>query len=139
MSFEPGSVSSGYFACRGAKTGSVTFLTQWLVLSASVYLTSILIPGFSVKGLWGTIKVAALIGILNALLGKALYVAIGVSTLGLGFTMLFSFLARWLTNAILLKIADVLSSSLTINGFRSALLAALAMSVSGTLIERFIH
>jgi len=92
-----------------------------------------------VRGFWGTLKVAALFGILNALVGHLIYGAIGITTLGLGFTVLFSFLARLVTNAILLKVADVLSSSLSINGFRTAFLAALVMSFAGTVIERFIR
>jgi uncharacterized membrane protein YvlD (DUF360 family) len=117
----------------------VNWITTWFVLSVSVYVASLIVPGFSVNGLWGTIKVAAVFGVLNLLLGKLIFGVIGISTLGLGFTALFAFLARLLTNALLLKLADALSSSLTINGFKSALLAALVMSGTGTLLQHFLH
>jgi putative membrane protein len=116
----------------------VKLITAWLVLSATFYLTSLIVPGFSVKGIWGILKVSALFGILNVLLGPIIFNAIGIGTLGLGYTLLFSFLARVVTNALLLKLADVISDSLTINGFRTALLGALVMSGIGTLLERFV-
>lgn len=109
-------------------------ILSWLVLSLSVWVTAALLPGFEVRGgAWGIIKVAALFGLLNWLIGWLIFFLIGIGTLGLGF--LFTFLTRWLVSAILLKIVDALSSSLKIESFGRALLAAMLMSAIGTAAE----
>jgi putative membrane protein len=119
----------------------LSWLLSWLVLSGSIALTAAFVPGFEVRGGWrAVVVVAALFGALSWLLGKVLFVLIGISTLGLGF--LFAFLTRWLVMALLLKLTDALSDSLTIRSFKSAVIAALAMSALGTvgqwLVDRLI-
>jgi putative membrane protein len=122
---------------RAGYTARMGILLSWLVLSLSVWLTAMILPGFSVNGAYGAVKVAALFGLLNWLLGKLIFVVIGIGTLGIGF--LLAFLTRWIVNAILLKITDALSSSLKIKSFGYALLAALVMSGFGTLAEYAIR
>jgi putative membrane protein len=108
-------------------------LKSWLILSLAIWLTAQFIPGFSIKGLWGAVKVAALFGILNFLIGWFIYVTLGIVSLGLGF--LFAFVTRTIVNAILLKITDALSDSLEINGFIPAILGALGISFIATVAE----
>jgi putative membrane protein len=108
-------------------------LISWLLLTLAVLATSAIIPGFRVKGFGSAILVAALIGILNALLGWFFFAVIGIATLGLGF--LLAFITRWIVNAIILKIADALTSRLSIRSFGTAMLAALVMAGLGTLFE----
>lgn len=108
-------------------------LISWLILTVVVLVTAAIIPGFRVRGLGDALLAAALIGVLNTLLGWLLFVLIGIGTLGLGF--LLAFVTRWIVDAIVLKIADALTARLTIGGFGTALLAALVMSGLGTLIE----
>ena len=57
-------------------------------------------------------------------------------TLGLGFLLVF--VTRTIVNAIVLKITDALSSSLSIDGFGYALLGAIAMSAIGTLSQALL-
>jgi len=106
---------------------------SWLILSVAVWLTAAILPGFEVRGFWGAVKVAAVFGLLNWLIGWFIFFVIGVGTLGLGF--LLAFLTRWLVSAILLKVTDALSSSLKIASFGRAFLGALLMSGIGTLGE----
>jgi putative membrane protein len=106
---------------------------SWLVLSISVWGTSAILPGFRVTGFGGAIKVAALFGILNWLLGRFIFVVLGIATLGIGFFL--AFLTRWLVMAILLKFADTLSSNIKIDSFGTAVIGALLMSGIGTLAE----
>lgn len=113
------------------------WLLSWLIQSAAVWVTAVVLPGFELRpGFWPAVRVAAVIGILNFLLGKLLFIVLGISTLGLGF--LFAFLTRWVVAAILLKLAAALSSSLRIVSFTRALLGALIISVVGTLLERLL-
>lgn len=104
---------------------------SWLILSAAVWITAMVLPGMRVKGLGGALLVAALFGILNWLLGWLFFGVIVIGTLGLGY--LFAFLTRWVVNAILLKIVDAMTDKLTIDGFGWAFIAGLVMSLLGTL------
>lgn len=108
-------------------------LASWLLLSLAFWLTSQLLSGFHVSGFWGAIKVAALFGVLNWLLGWFIFTVLGIATLGIGF--LFAFITRWIVSAIVLKLTDALSSSLSIVSFGRALLGALIMSALGTAGE----
>ena len=112
-------------------------LLSWLVLSVAVWVTAAILPGFEVRGFWGAVKVAALFGLLNWLIGWLIFVLIGIGTLGIGF--LLAFITRWIVSAILLKVTDALSSSLTIASFGRALIAALLMSGIGTLAEWVVY
>jgi putative membrane protein len=115
----------------------MNLLVSWLVLSLSVWITAMVLPGFHVKSLGKAVLVAAIFGILNALLGWLFFVLFTVGTLGLAWV--FSFLTRWIINAILLKITDRLTTGLSIDGFRWALAGALMISVLGTLMEWIIQ
>lgn len=113
------------------------WLLAWLIQSAAVWLTAAVLPGFELRGgFMAAVRVAAVIGILNFLLGKLLFVVLGVTTLGLGF--LFAFITRWVVAALLLKLADALSSSLHIVSFTRAMVGALFISIAGTVLERIL-
>ena len=71
------------------------------------------------QGLGGAILTAAIIGVVNWLIGWLLFALIGIATLGLGF--LLAFVTRWIVDAIVLKIADAMTERLTIDGFGWAL------------------
>lgn len=112
-------------------------LLSWLVMSAAFWLTSLILPGFQVKGFRGAVLVAAVFGIINWLIGWLLFGLIGVVSLGIGF--LLAFLTRWLVNAILLKVTDSVSSSLSIRDFRTALLGALLLSLFSTIGQALLR
>jgi putative membrane protein len=110
---------------------------SWLVLAVAVWLTAKILPGFEVKSFGAAIGVAAIFGLLNWLVGWALFVAIGLGTLGLGFVL--AFLTRWFVNAILLKVTDAISDSLSIKSFGTAFVGGLLMSGLGTAGQWLIH
>jgi putative membrane protein len=91
------------------------------------------ITGFEIKEFKGALVVAAIFGGLNFALGKLLFVALGVVTLGLGF--LLAFVTRAIVGAILLMITDKLSTSIRIKSFGTAVLAAVVTSLLGTAGE----
>ncbi len=109
------------------------FLLTWLVLSFAVWLTAAVLPGIHVKGFGSAIIVAAVFGILNALLGWLFFAVFTILTLGLAW--LFAFLTRWLINAIMLKLTASLTSRLKVDSFGWALGGALMMSVVGTAAQ----
>ncbi len=111
----------------------MNFLLEWLILSLAVWLTSMVLPGFRVKGFVSAIWVAALFGIINFLVGWLFFAVFTVFTLGIAY--LLAFITRWIIDAIVLKIVDKMSDSLEIDGFRWALGGALMMSLLGTFGE----
>jgi putative membrane protein len=112
-------------------------LISWLLLSVSVWITALILPGFRVRGFGGALVVAAIFGLLNWAMGWLLFVAIGLGTLGLGF--LLAFITRWIVDAILLKITDWATDRLEIRSFGWALAAALVMSLLGTAADYIFH
>jgi putative membrane protein len=111
----------------------MSILWSWFVLSVSIWLAAAILPGIELKGGLSAVKVAALFGILNWALGWLIFSVIAIGTLGIGY--LLAFVTRWIVTAILLKVTDALSSSLTIKSFGHAFGAALVMSAVGTLAE----
>jgi len=114
----------------------MTLLLNWLVLSAIIYLTTRIVPGIQVRGIWGAVVAAAIYGVLNTLIGWLIFTVIAVATLGLG--LLLAFITRWIVNAILLKATDALTDRLTVQGFGSALLGSAVMSALGTVAQWLI-
>ena len=102
-------------------------LFRWAVLAFSMWVATLVVPGITVNGgvttyLW----VALLFGLINSVFGsiiKVLTFPVSIVTFGL-----FLFVV----NAAMLQLTDRWSDVLTIDNFRSALLAALIISlVSG--------
>jgi putative membrane protein len=108
-------------------------LISWLILSLAVWVTAAVLPGFHVKGFKSAVIVAAIFGLLNFFLGWLLFAAFTVVTLGLAW--LLAFITRWIINALLLKLTDVLSDHLKIDSFGWALGGALVISVVATIVQ----
>jgi putative membrane protein len=111
----------------------IQMVISWFVLSAALWVSAQFITGFEIKEFKGALVVAAIFGGLNFALGKLLFVALGVVTLGLGF--LLAFVTRAIVGAILLMITDKLSTSIRIKSFGTAVLAAVVTSLLGTAGE----
>lgn len=112
----------------------MSLLTSWLILSVSMYLTAVLLPGFHLKSFGKTFVVAAIYGVLNLALGWLLWTVFAIGTLGIA--VLLAFVTRVVVNAILLSITDALSDTLKIDSFGWALGGAAVMSVLMTVGER---
>ncbi|MBL0422679.1 phage holin family protein [Ramlibacter sp. AW1] len=115
----------------------MSLLLSWLILTVAVWLTAALLPGFHVRSFGAAIGVAALIGVLNFLLGWLLFTVFTIATLGLAW--LLAFITRWIIDAIILKLADRLTDGLTIDGFRWALAGSFVMSLLGTAGEWLVR
>jgi len=104
-------------------------LISWLAVAVGLWLADKLIPDFEVAGDWKSyVLLAAVLGVLEFLVGWLLFLILGVVSLGLGF--IFAFVTRLIVSAIVLRIADLLSSRLTIRGFLPALLGAVVIALT---------
>lgn len=106
-------------------------LVDWLILTVAVYLTAVLLPGFTVSTFPGAAWVAALFGTINFLIGWLFFAVFTVLTLGIAW--LLAFLTRWIIDAIVLLIVAKSTSSLSVRSFGWALGGALVMSLLGSL------
>lgn len=112
-------------------------ILSWLILSAAVWATDALLPGFHIKGPKSALLIAAIFGVLNFLLGWLLFAVFTILTLGLAW--LLAFITRWIINAILLVLTDKLTDHLKIDSFGWALGGALVMSAVGTVGEWLVR
>ncbi len=109
----------------------MNLLLSWLILAAAIWLTAYLLPGVRVRSVGGAFLVAALLGILNVLLGWLFFTLLTIATLGLA--LLLAFITRWIVDAILLYMISKFTDAIDIEGFKWALIAALVMSLLGTV------
>lgn len=116
----------------------MSILLSWFALAAGVFIATALLDDVKVRGGFASYMIiAAVFGVLNFFLGWLLFVAIGISTLFIGFV--FAFVTRLVVDAILLMLTSKLSSRLEVKGFGPALIAALVMSGVGTGAEWLVQ
>jgi uncharacterized membrane protein YvlD (DUF360 family) len=103
---------------------------SWLVGAVAVWVSGLVLAGVHVKSLRGALLDAALIGILNALLPPL------VAALRLPYTLILGFLAVLALDAgILLLVSAAAPSDFKVDGFGSALVAALVISAASMVLE----
>ena len=75
----------------------------------------------------------ALVAVLQWALTGPLFILLGIGTLGIGF--LLWFLTRWVAAALVLLLADKLTSRLDIAGFGSALITSFIIAAVGGVLR----
>jgi uncharacterized membrane protein YvlD (DUF360 family) len=111
-------------------------LIAWLTASLGLWVSSKLLDRVELASFVDAIWAGALLGILQwALLGP-IAVMLGIGTLGIGF--LLWFLTRWIASALVIMLASALSSRLRVQGFVPALITALIVSVTGSVVRFFL-
>jgi putative membrane protein len=108
-----------------------SLLINWALLAGAFATTAWALDGLSVSGgVWGYIVVAAIFGIVNAIVGTLLRLfTLPLTILTLG---LFSFVV----NAVLLVITDALSDHLNIDHFFwTAIWAAVIMAIASVVLH----
>jgi putative membrane protein len=104
-------------------------LVRWLISAASIMVVAYVVPGFVVHGILAALIAAVIIGLVNATLGSILKII----TLPLTFLTLGLFLL--VVNAIMLKVAAVLSPGFEVQTWGAAFLGAILLS----LVSTFLH
>ena len=108
-------------------------LIRWLILTASITLTSYVIDGIYVKGFFSALSAAAILGILNAFFRPILiFLTLPINILTLG---LFTFII----NAVLLKMVSGVITGFEVYGFWSAIVGSLLISVVNWILSSFIN
>lgn len=113
-------------------------LITWAALTVAMWLSARFLPSMQIRGGLGShLVVSGAFGVLLALTGWFFHLVLGVASLGLLFV--FSFVARVLVGAIVLKITDALSDRLRVDGWGTAALASLIISVVGSAAELLLR
>jgi len=113
--------------------GMKKLLVSWAVAAVSMYLVSLLLgSNMEFANGWDVVWASALVGLLNAVLAPLLnLITCPLLLLTLG-------LSRFLVNALILLVADSAVDGFYIGGFWWAVLAAILISISTTLIGKQI-
>lgn len=115
----------------------MTIVWALLILTCSVWITAVLVPGIKVRGFWDSLVVSIIFGIVNYLFGWFLFGVIGIATLGLGF--LFYFLTRLVVSAFMLLLTSAMTKRLEVDGFGWALAGAFVIAVLSGILEWGLH
>lgn len=110
----------------------IVLLTRWLVITAAILLSSLLVPGIRVDSTLTAFLAAGVLGLINIFIKPVLLIlTLPLNIITLGF---FSFII----NAFLLKLVAYFVTGFEVNGFLAALLGALVISLVNWLANRFI-
>jgi putative membrane protein len=106
-------------------------LIRWAILAGAFAITAWILDGMDVSGgFWGYVWIAALFGIVNAVIGTILRI------LTLPLTLLTLGLFLIVINALMLELTDGLSDHLTIDEFWwTAIWAAILLSIASVVLE----
>ncbi len=112
------------------RLGVVRFLLGWAIAAAAVGVSVWLAPGAEIERAGAALLVAALIGVLNAVLPPVL------AALRLPFTLLTGFLLVLVADALLLLLAgDLLSDDVHVDNFGDALLTSLLIAAVSMALQ----
>jgi putative membrane protein len=107
-------------------------LFRWLALTAAITIAAYLLEGIHISGFFSAFFAAALLSILNALFRPiALIITLPINVLTLG---LFTFVI----NALMLKMASGVIPGFNVQGFWTAVLGSMVISLVSWLLNSFI-
>src|SRR4029079_3577020 len=114
------------------------FLIRLLINAAALWIATQIVPGVTHTGPWTSLLLVALVfGVLNAVVRpilKLLTCPLIVLTLGL-FTFVINAVMLWLTSAV----SESLGLGFHVDGFGSAFLGALVVTVVSVLLSVFVR
>lgn len=108
-------------------------LARWAGLTLAVWVATSVISGVHIKnGAWNYFWIAAIFGLINTFLGSIVkLLTLPAVILSFGFFLI-------IVNAAMLQLTDRWSDVLTIDNFKSALLAAIIISVVSSFSKKLL-
>ena len=96
---------------------------KWIIYALAVMLVAWLVPGISVDGFWSAMVAMLIIALINAVIRPLImFVTLPINFLTLG---IFTFVI----NALLLLLAGYVTPGFAVDGFWSALIGSLLLSL----------
>ena len=110
----------------------VHILVGWLVSAFALWVVAQIIPGIEVRDFGAALIATIVIGIVNGVIGPILrFLAWPLTFLTLGLFLL-------VINAILLKLAAMITPGFRVRGFLNAILGALVLTLLNSLLRRLV-
>lgn len=110
----------------------MNLIIKLLITAVIVLLLAHFLPGVAVSGFTAAIIVAAVLGLLNAILKPILIIlTIPITILTLGLFLL-------VINACIILLADQFIDGFGVNGFWTALLFSILLSISQSIVYSFL-
>jgi putative membrane protein len=110
----------------------MNLIIRLLITAVIVLLLAHFLPGVAVSGFTAAIIVAAVLGLLNAILKPILIIlTIPITILTLGLFLL-------VINACIILLADQFIDGFAVNGFWTALLFSILLSISQSIVYSFL-
>jgi putative membrane protein len=108
-------------------------IVRWLINAAALYLTALLLPGISLRGIGPTLIAAAILGVVNAVIRPILLLfTLPLNILTLGF---FTFVI----NALMLLLTSAVVPGFAVRDFWSALVGTVLLSVISFALTHLVH
>lgn len=114
------------------------FILRWAINAIALYVAVLIVPGIEFRGDWlGVLWLALISGLLNALVRPILkFLTCPLIILTLGFFTIF------INTALLLlttRIGQALNIGISVDGFWSALLGSLVISIVSVILSLFVR
>ena len=107
----------------------VSFILKFVLTAVLVYGLSTVLPGVALSGVGGAAILVIVLGILNAVVKPIL------KLIGFPITVLTLGLFLIVINVIIVMLADKLMDSFSVNGFMSALIFSIALSLVNSVVD----
>ena len=114
------------------------WLIHILIDSIVLLLAAKLLSGVHLKGFKTAIVVALMIGILSFFLSWLFTLILNLATLGIFYFLGLGFITRTIAYAIIIELADKLSSDFKTDGFMSSLWLAILLAFVGGIVDAII-
>ena len=111
----------------------IKLIANWILSALALFIVSRIIPGVVVTDFWSAMVAVIVISLINALIRPILLLLtlpLNIVTLGL-----FTFVI----NAILFSVAGYFTPGFRVEGFGSALLGSLLLSIVSTILHSFVR
>lgn len=106
---------------------------RWVVSALALYIVSKILPGMHLTGFGSALIAVLIIGLVNALIKPILFLlTLPVTIITFG---LFSFIL----NALMLMLASAITPGFKIDGFVTALLGSILISVITTILHTLVQ
>lgn len=116
----------------------IDWLIHIVIDSVVLLLAAKMLPKVELNGYKTAIIVALMIGVLSFFLSWILTVILNVATLGIFYFLGLGFIIRIIVYAIIIEIADKMSTGFRTVGFMPSLWLAIILALVGALVDAII-
>ena len=107
----------------------IHWVVSWLLAALALWIVAYIIPGIKVRDFRAALIAALVIALVDIIIGPILrFITFPLTLITLG-------LFRLVVNAILLKLAAMFTPGFAVDGFLSALIGSLVLTILSTILQ----